>query len=242
MLYFGKDECILFFYYFDRYYWILIVPAALFAMWAQFKVSSTFNKYSQVASSRGYTAAQVCRQILNDNNLGHIRIEHIAGKLTDHYDPKAGVIRLSDSVYNSSSVASIGVAAHEAGHAVQYSVGYVPIQIRNAVIPISQIGSKLSMPILLFGLFFNSGIMIQIGILLFSTVALFQLVTLPVEFNASSRALATLDQNQLLVDNEVRMARKVLTAAALTYVAALLSSLAQILRLLLLYGGRRRND
>lgn len=228
-------------FYVDRYYWILIIPAAIFALWAQSRVSSTFNKYSRVSSARGMTAATVCRQILNENGLSHIRVEHISGSLTDHYDPRGNVIRLSDSVFQSSSVASIGVAAHEAGHAIQYATGYVPIKIRNAIIPISQFGSKLSMPLLLIGLLFNQGMLIQIGILLFATMALFQLVTLPVEFNASNRALKTLESYNILDGQENAMARKVLSAAALTYVAALISSLAQLLRMVLLYG-RRRND
>ena len=177
----------------------------------------------------------------DENGLYHIRIERVAGNLTDHYDPRAGVIRLSDSVFNSASVASIGVAAHEAGHAVQYAEGYVPIKIRNAIIPISQFGSSLSMPVLLIGLLFNYGVLVQLGIILFSTVALFQLVTLPVEFDASAKALRTLDNFQILEPQETKMAGKVLKAAALTYVAALLSSLAQLLRLVLLYG-RRNND
>ena len=231
----------MFFYYFDRYYWILIVPAMIFAMWAQMRVSSTFNRYSKVGSARGLSAAQVCRQILDENGLFAVRVERVSGNLTDHYDPKSNVIRLSDSVYNSTSVAAIGVAAHEAGHAVQYSVGYVPIKIRNSIIPVSKLGSTLSMPILLVGLLFNSGVLVEIGILLFSTMALFQLVTLPVEFNASGRALRTLGDYHILDDEETRMAGKVLKAAALTYVAALLSSAAQLLRLILLYG-RRRND
>ena len=231
----------MFFYYFDRYYWILIVPAMIFAMWAQMRVSSTFNRYSKVGSARGLSAAQVCRQILDENGLFAIRVERVSGNLTDHYDPRSNVIRLSDSVYNSTSVAAIGVAAHEAGHAVQYSVGYVPIKIRNSIIPVSKLGSTLSMPILLVGLLFNSCVLVEIGILLFSTMALFQLVTLPVEFNASGRALRTLGDYHILDDEETRMAGKVLKAAALTYVAALLSSAAQLLRLILLYG-RRRND
>ena len=231
----------MFFYYFDRYYWILIVPAMIFAMWAQMRVSSTFNRYSKVGSARGLSAAQVCRQILDENGLFAVRVERVAGNLTDHYDPRSNVIRLSDSVYHSTSVAAIGVAAHEAGHAVQYSVGYVPIKIRNSIIPVSKLGSTLSMPILLVGLLFNSGVLVEIGILLFSTMALFQLVTLPVEFNASGRALRTLGDYHILDDEETRMAGKVLKAAALTYVAALLSSAAQLLRLILLYG-RRRND
>lgn len=231
----------MFFYYFDRYYWILIVPAMIFAMWAQMRVSSTFNRYSKVGSARGLSAAQVCRQILDENGLFAVRVERVSGNLTDHYDPRSNVIRLSDSVYHSTSVAAIGVAAHEAGHAVQYSVGYVPIKIRNSIIPVSKLGSTLSMPILLVGLLFNSGVLVEIGILLFSTIALFQLVTLPVEFNASGRALRTLGDYHILDDEETRMAGKVLKAAALTYVAALLSSAAQLLRLILLYG-RRRND
>ena len=231
----------MFFYYFDRYYWILIVPAMIFAMWAQMRVSSTFNRYSKVGSARGLSAAQVCRQILDENGLFAVRVERVSGNLTDHYDPRSNVIRLSDRVYNSTSVAAIGVAAHEAGHAVQYSVGYVPIKIRNSIIPVSKLGSTLSMPILLVGLLFNSGVLVEIGILLFSTMALFQLVTLPVEFNASGRALRTLSDYHILDDEETRMAGKVLKAAALTYVAALLSSAAQLLRLILLYG-RRRND
>ena len=231
----------MFFYYFDRYYWILIVPAMIFAMWAQMRVSSTFNRYSKVGSARGLSAAQVCRQILDENGLFAVRVERVSGNLTDHYDPRSNVIRLSDSVYHSTSVAAIGVAAHEASHAVQYSVGYVPIKIRNSIIPVSKLGSTLSMPILLVGLLFNSGVLVEIGILLFSTMALFQLVTLPVEFNASGRALRTLGDYHILDDEETRMAGKVLKAAALTYVAALLSSAAQLLRLILLYG-RRRND
>lgn len=227
------------FWYFDQYYWTLVIPALLFAMWAQMRVSATFGKYNRVASQRGWTAAQVCRQILNENGLSHIGIEMVRGNLTDHYDPRAGVIRLSESVYNSTSVAAIGVAAHEAGHAVQYAVGYVPIKIRNAVIPISQFGSSLSIPLLLVGLLFNNGMLVNVGILLYATVALFQLVTLPVEFNASGRALRTLSSSYILEPDEVGMARKVLSAAALTYVAALLSSLAQLLRLILLFG---RND
>ncbi len=230
----------MFFYYFDRYYWILIVPAMFFAMWAQMKVSSTYNRYSKVSSARGLSAAQVCRQILDENGLFSVRVERVAGNLTDHYDPKNNVIRLSDSVFYSTSVAAIGVAAHEAGHAVQYAVGYVPIRIRNGIIPISRLGSTLSMPILLVGLLFNSGVLVEVGILLFSTMALFQLVTLPVEFNASARALRTLGDYRILDDDETQMAGKVLKAAALTYVAALISSIAQLLRLILLYG--RRND
>ena len=235
----------MFFYYFDRYYWILIVPAMIFALWAQSRVSSTYGKYSRVMSARGMSAADVCRKILDENGLYHIRIERVAGNLTDHYDPRAGVIRLSDSVFNSASVASIGVAAHEAGHAVQYAEGYVPIKIRNAIIPISQFGSSLSMPVLLIGLLFNSVYMIVDGVFIGNRLGRDAMavaaVSVPVEFDASAKALRTLDNFQILEPQETKMAGKVLKAAALTYVAALLSSLAQLLRLVLLYG-RRNND
>ena len=232
----------MFFYYFDRYYWILIVPAMFFALWAQTRVKSTYQKYSRVYSSRGMTAAQVCRQILDQNNLYHIRVEHISGNLTDHYDPKAQVIRLSDSVFNSSSVAAIGVAAHEAGHAVQYAVGYVPIRIRSAIIPISQFGSSLSMPVLLIGLLFNYGFLIQLGIVLFSTVAVFQLVTLPVEYDASRRARELMVRAGIVTPTEEPAAGEVLTAAFLTYVAAAVSALLTLLYYLFRAGAFGRRD
>ena len=230
------------YFYIDRYYWILIIPSMLFALWAQSKVSGTFNKYSQVRSSRGLSAAQICRQILDSNGLYHIRIEHISGNLTDHFDPTSNVVRLSDSVYNSCSVASIGVAAHEVGHAIQYAVGYAPIRIRAAIIPVTNFGSKLSMPMILLGFVFGWQPLVNLGIILFSLMTLFQLVTLPVELNASSRALRTLEGDNILYGEEVSQARKVLSAAALTYVAALLTSAAQLLRLILLYGRRNNRD
>ena len=225
---------------FDYYYLILVVPALLFAMWAQGTVSSTFNQYSRVHSGRGLTGERVARQILDANGLQHVRIEHIRGNLTDHYDPGANVVRLSDSVYGSDSVAAIGVAAHECGHAVQHATHYSPLVFRNAIIPITNFGSKLSIPLIIIGLFL-SGTLVQIGLLLFSLVAVFQLVTLPVEFNASSRALATLERSGFLDGPELRGSKRVLRAAALTYVAALLVSVAQLLRLILLYGNRRRD-
>ena len=230
------------YYYLDSYYLILIVPTMLFALWAQSKVKSTFEKYSKVRSLRGYTAAQICRQILDRNGLQHVRIERIAGNLTDHFDPTSNVVRLSDSVYNSTSVASIGVAAHEVGHAVQYAVGYAPIKIRAAIIPVTNFGSKLSMPLILLGVLMGAYPLVSIGILLFSLMTIFQLVTLPVELNASSRALHTLEQDNILYGDEVKQAKSVLTAAALTYVAALLTSAAQLLRLVLLYGRRNNRD
>lgn len=230
------------YYYLDSYYLILIVPTMLFALWAQSKVKSTFEKYSRVRSSRGYTAAQICRQILDSNGLYHVRIEHIAGNLTDHFDPTSNVVRLSDSVYNSTSVASIGVAAHEVGHAIQYAMGYAPMKIRAAIIPVTNFGSKLSMPLILLGVVLGAYPLVSLGIILFSLMTVFQLVTLPVELNASGRALRTLEGGNILYGEEVKQAKSVLTAAALTYVAALLTSAAQLLRLILLYGRRNNRD
>ena len=229
------------FFYMDKYYIILIIPAMIIAMVAQAKVSSTFHRYSQESSRRGLTAAQVARRILDGNGLYNVQIQHISGSLTDHYDPTTNVVRLSDSVYNSSSIASIGVAAHEVGHAIQHAQGYFPIRIRSAIIPVTNLGSKLSMPLLLLGLIFSIEPLVSIGILLFSTMTLFQLVTLPVEFNASSRALAILESDHILEDDENAKARKVLSAAAMTYVAALITAAAQLLRMVLLFN-RREDD
>ena len=230
------------YFYVDRYYWILIIPTMLFAFWAQSRVSSTFNKYSRVMSRGGYTAAEICRRILDSNGLYHVRIEHISGNLTDHFDPSTNVVRLSDTVYGSRSVASIGVAAHEVGHAIQYAVGYVPIRVRAAIIPITNFGSKLSMPLILLGFLFQWQPIVNLGIILFSLMTLFQLVTLPVELNASRRALKTLEGDSILYGEEVSQAKSVLTPAALTYVAALLTSAAQLLRLILIYGRRNNRD
>ena len=230
------------YFYVDRYYWILIIPTMLFAFWAQSRVSSTFNKYSRVMSRGGYTAAEICRRILDSNGLYHVRIEHISGNLTDHFDPSTNVVRLSDTVYGSRSVASIGVAAHEVGHAIQYAVGYVPIRVRAAIIPITNFGSKLSMPLILLGFLFQWQPIVNLGIILFSLMTLFQLVTLPVELNASRRALKTLEGDSILYGEEVSQAQSVLTAAALTYVAALLTSAAQLLRPILIYGRRNNRD
>ena len=230
------------YFYLDRSYWILIIPTMLFALWAQSKVSSTFTQYSRVMSRGGSTAADICRRILDSNGLYHVRIEHIAGNLTDHFDPTSNVVRLSDSVYGSHSVAAIGVAAHEVGHAIQYAVGYVPIRVRAAIIPITNFGSKLAVPLILFGFVFQWQPLVNLGILLFSLMTLFQLVTLPVELNASRRALRTLAGDHILCGEEVSQAKKVLTAAAMTYVAALLTSAAQLLRLIVLYGRRNNRD
>lgn len=228
------------YFYYDQYYILLVIPAALIALWAQIKVKTTYNKYSNYYASRGYTAAMMARQMLDDNGLQHVRIEHIAGSLTDHYDPRSNVVRLSDTVYNSTSVAAIGVAAHEVGHAIQYARNYVPIKVRAALIPVTQIGSTIALPLAIFGLIIQMDWMFSLGILLFLAVVLFQLITLPVEFNASSRALKTLETDMILDTEELKGAKKVLTAAALTYVAALIVAIANLARLLLLRN--RRND
>ena len=225
-------------FYFDIWYLYLILPAALLAMYAQVKINSTYSKYSKVASRRGVTGAEVARRILDQNGLQSVQIGHVAGNLTDHYDPRPQVVNLSDSVYNSTSVAAIGVAAHETGHAVQHAVGYAPIRIRNAIVPVVNIGSTLSIPLFLLGFLFSIGILADIGILLFSFAVLFQLVTLPVEFNASRRAIATLESGYILEDEELGGAKKVLGAAAMTYVASAAMALAQLLRLILIRGDR----
>lgn len=224
-------------------YWdqtmIILIPALIFSLIAQLMVKGAFSKYSGVRNSRGYTGADAARAILDRNGLSYIRIEHINGELTDHYDPSANVIRLSDSVYNNDSVAAVGVAAHEAGHAVQYAEGYGPIKVRSAIIPITQFGSNLSTPLVILGIIFSSNVLITAGILLFCTVVLFQAITLPVEFNASGRALKVLREEHFLDDDEMKGAKSVLTAAALTYVAAMFSALASLARLLLI---RNRNN
>ncbi|HAN44272.1 MAG TPA: peptidase [Ruminococcaceae bacterium] len=227
---------------FDQYYVILVLPAILLATFAQIMVKTTFGKYNSQPSARGLTGAQVARQILDDHGLYNVAVERVSGQLTDHYDPSANVVRLSDSVYSSTSIGAIGVAAHETGHAVQHSAGYIPVKIRTAIIPVTNIGSSLSVPLIFAGVIFSIEQLITLGILLFATVAVFQLVTLPVEFNASSRALKTLESRNILYDDEMNGAKRVLSAAAMTYVAALIVTAAQLLRLVLLYGGRRRDD
>ncbi len=221
-------------------YVFLVLPAVIFAMWASFNVNSTFNKYSKKISSCGWTGYDAARRILDANGLRDVRIEQVSGNLTDHYDPKANVIRLSDSVYSNTSAAAIGVAAHEAGHAVQYAANYAPIHIRAAIIPICNIGSNLAMPLVLLGLLISSLSLANIGVLLFGLAALFQLVTLPVEFNASKRALVCLENTNYMSNDDLKSAKKVLTAAALTYVAALAVALANLLRLYILVNGNNR--
>ena len=219
---------------------ILLIPAMIFSLIAQAMVKSTFSKYSNVRNGRGLTGAEAARAILDSNGLSNVRIEHISGELTDHYDPRANVIRLSDSVYNSTSVAAVGVAAHEAGHAVQYAENYFPIKVRNSIIPVTRFGSSLSTPLVLLGIIFSWDFLITAGILLFCAVVLFQAVTLPVEFNASGRALRTLRDSCILEGDEVKEAKRVLTAAAMTYVAAMVSALLSLLRLILISNRRRR--
>lgn len=231
------------FYYFFDYTIILLIPALLFGLYAQFKVSSTYKKYSQVKNARGFTAAEVARKILDDNGLHDVAIVKIAGNLTDNFNPKTKTVSLSETVYNSQSVAAIGVAAHECGHAVQHAEGYTPIKIRSALVPVTNFGSTFGFIILAIGLLFGNYSIAMIGVLLYSLMAVFQAVTLPVEFNASNRALKTLASHYILEDDELKMSKKVLSAAAMTYVAALVSTLATILRLLLIVGSgtRRRN-
>ena len=219
---------------FDTLYLVLVLPTVLFALWAQFKVKSSFKKYSRQRTNNGLTGADAALQVLRQAGIDNVRIERIHGNLTDHFDPRDNVIRLSDSVHDAPSVAAVGVAAHEAGHAVQYSASYVPMKIRSAIIPVTSIGSQMAMPIVLLGIVFSFPGLINIGILLFGAVVLFQLITLPVEFNASRRAISALRETGLLTAEELPASKKVLTAAALTYVGALAVSLAQMLRLIMM--------
>lgn len=223
-------------------YLLLLVPVLLLSVWAQTKVQGNFKKFSRVANRRGLTGAQAAEAVLRTNGVMNVRIESCRGNLTDHYDPRGNVIRLSDGVYSATTVAAVGVAAHEAGHAVQYAVGYFPIKIRNLAIPLTQFGSKFSFIFLLIGMVLYSQSMFFIGLVLFSFTTVFQLITLPVEFNASRRALQTMESAHVLDDDELPGARKVLSAAALTYVAALLMSALQLLRYVLIFLGRRRRD
>lgn len=229
----------------DYRYILLLTVAMIFSVWASIKVNTTFKKYSAVRTSNGITGAEAARRILDANGLYNVRIEHIHGNLNDHFDPRSNVIRLSDSVYGSASASAVGVAAHEAGHALQYAKGYVPLKLRNAIIPMTNIGSRLAMPLILLGIIM-SGIGAQyiyvayIGVACFALSTLFQLLTLPTEFNASRRALDTLEKYGILYGNEIGSAQKVLSAAALTYVAALAVSIIQLLRLLSIVGMNRR--
>lgn len=235
------------YYYFDWTYLVLVLPCVIIAMWASANVNSTFNRYSKQYSIRRITGAQAAQRVLSANGVSGVRIERVGGNLTDHYDPKTNVIRLSDSVYDSTSTAAIGVACHEAGHAVQYAQHYAPIKLRAAIVPVTNIGSKLAMPLILLGLVLSvfmeySYTLVYVGIACFGLSLVFQLVTLPVEFNASRRALQAIEDASILTEDEQHGAKKTLTAAALTYVAATAVALAQLLRLLVIFGGRRRRD
>ena len=225
--------------YFDAFT-LPLLAVMIFVAWAQFKVKSTFSQYAKVATTRGMTGAEAAQQILQANGITNVRIEQIAGELTDHYSPNEQVIRLSEPVCNVASVAAVGVAAHEAGHAVQYAVGYGPMKLRAMIIPATQIGSKLAMPLFLAGILLSFGFLVDIGVALFFFSVLFQLVTLPVEFNASRRALEALRSTGYYSNEELASSRRVLTAAAMTYVGALLTALVQFLRLLAIANRRNR--
>lgn len=236
-----------FYYPFDWTYIILVLPCLFLSLWASAKVNNTFKKYSSQLSSRQITGAQAAQRVLRDNGITDVSVELVDGTLTDHFDPRTNVIRLSKNVYNNHSTAAIGVACHEAGHAVQYATSYFPIKIRAAIIPITNIGSKLAMPLILAGLLFSafsfSSTIIYLGLACFSFALILQLITLPVEFNASKRAMEAIKNAELLTPDEQIGARKTLQAAAMTYVAATAVSIAQLIRLITIFGnrGRRRN-
>ncbi len=219
--------------WYDYYYFILVIPAMLVSLWAQIRVKGTYGKMSKLQNTRGLTGAQAAQRVLSYYGITDVRIEPVSGTLTDHYDPRDNVIRLSQGVYNASTIAAVGIACHEAGHAAQHAESYKPIAVRNAILPVANIGSSSGLWIAVIGLMLNWTILVQIGIILYAFVALFQLVTLPVEFNASSRALKVIDETQMLQGEEYQGARKVLSAAAMTYVAALLVSIMSLLRLIM---------
>ena len=236
-----------YYYGFDWTYLVLVLPVLILSLVANAKVNSTFQRYSSQLSSRRITGAQAAQRVLLASGVSGVRIERVSGNLSDHYDPKSNIIRLSENVYDSTSTAAIGVACHEAGHAVQYAQNYGPIKLRAAIIPATNIGSKLAMPLILIGILVTSlgefsTLLIYAGIACFSLSLIFQLVTLPVEFNASRRAMNIIDDTQMLNDDERIGAKKTLTAAAMTYVVATLAAFTQLLRLILLFGGRRRRD
>lgn len=223
----------------DIYYFLLVVPAFLLALGAQIMVKTTYSKMSRMRNSRNLTGAQAAARVLYEHGITNVRVERVAGTLSDHYDPRTNVIRLSEGVFDSTSVAAVGIACHEAGHAVQHAQNYLPIKIRNAIIPVCNIGSAIGLPLAFLGLFMNFSFLFWLGILLYGLVALFQFVTLPVEFNASRRALRAIEGTGMLAGEEYKNARKVLTAAAMTYVAALAVSIANLLRLILRANNRR---
>ena len=232
------------YYYLDPTY-VLVLIGAIICMIASANVKSTYRRYANMRSMTGMTGAQVAERLLRNAGISDVRVGHVSGELSDHYNPAQKVVNLSDSVYASSSVAAIGVAAHECGHAIQHAKGYAPLKFRTWFVPVANFGSKLAWPLIMIGLFINSQssqLMINAGIVLFSFAVVFQLVTLPVEFNASSRALVLLEQQGILSEQELPYTKKVLGAAALTYVASAAASLLQLLRIIMLFGGRRRND
>ena len=232
------------YYYCDPTY-ILVVIGAVICMIASARVKGTFNKYSQLRSMSGMNGAQVAQRVLQAAGIYDVQVRHVSGSLTDNYEPRTKTVNLSDPVYNATSVAALGVAAHECGHAIQHAKSYAPLSIRSALVPIANFGSMLAWPVILIGLFFNtrsSGLIIDIGILLFSAAVLFQLVTLPVEFDASRRALVMLRTQGILADDELRYTRRVLKSAALTYVASAAAAILQLLRIILITNGRRRDD
>lgn len=232
------------YYYWDPTY-ILVVIGAVICMIASARVKGTFNKYSQLRSMSGMNGAQVAQRVLQAAGIYDVQVRHVSGSLTDHYDPRTKTVNLSDPVYNATSVAALGVAAHECGHAIQHAKSYAPLSIRSALVPIANFGSMLAWPVILIGLLFNtrsSGLIIDIGILLFSAAVLFQLVTLPVEFDASRRALVMLRTQGILADDELRYTRRVLKSATLTYVASAAAAILQLLRIILITNGRRRDD
>lgn len=229
-------------YGFDIYYLVLVIPAFLLSLYAQQKVKGTFNKYRTVYGKKGYSGAQAAREILDKNLLAEVKIERVRGNLTDHYDPKSKTVRLSESTHDSRSVAALGVAVHEVGHAIQHKEGYGPLVLRKTLVPVANIGSSAGPYLAMFGLLLNLLQLVYLGIILFAAAVLFYIVTLPVEFDASKRAIAALDSFAILEDNEAEAARKVLNAAALTYVASAAMAMANLLRFILLAQGRRRNQ
>lgn len=227
------------FFYMDYWYLILVVPALLISVWAQFRVKSTFSKYSDKGVGCGMTGAAASRYIQQANGI-HTGLEAVAGTLSDHFDPRSNTIRLSESVYNRATIAAVGVAAHETGHALQHAEGYAPVKLRTKMVPVTNFASTISPVLILAGILLSMDPLAYAGIALFSVATIFQLVTLPVEFNASNRAVAALENSGQFTEDELTGVKKVLTAAALTYVAALLVSFANLLRMILLVGGRSR--
>ncbi len=227
------------FFFYDYYYIILVIPAMLLALWAQVRVKSTYSKFAKVGNTRGITGAYAAQAVLTHYGIRDVRIEQVSGKLSDHYDPKAKVIRLSTEVYGGSSIAAVGIACHEAGHAAQHAENYAPIKVRNTLVPVCNIGSTLGIPLAILGYFLGFEPLITVGLLLYAAITVFHLVTLPVEFNASNRAIKVIEETGLLYDDETSGAKKVLKAAAMTYVASLIVALANLLRLVLRFNNRR---